>query len=258
MSELHILILSLIQGITEFLPISSSAHLILLPLLAGWRDQGLAIDVAAHMGSLLALLLYFRKDLSTYARNHSLWQWRSLHGFAAIGSIPVLAVGFLGHDFIAHHLREPVVIAAATILFGLVLWFADARRSHERSLHSLSLKDALWIGCAQTLALIPGASRSGVTMTAALMLGLTRQAAVRFSFALGGIAILAATAYESMKLWQIGMNAEWSEFAATILLSCASAIVTLHLFLRFLDRIGMLPFIIYRLVLGCALLWLCT
>ena len=202
----QLIILALIQGITEFLPVSSSAHLILVPLLTDWQDQGLAIDVAAHLGSLFAVVLYFRKDISRvlFAGINSIIKKDTsdtdskLFWYLVLASIPVLAFGFLLRDSVSTYLRDPLIIAAASIAFGLLLWYADVAGKRVRQINSIQLKDAIIIGLAQALALIPGTSRSGITMTAALMLGLDRQSAARFSFLMAVPIILAAGTYESL------------------------------------------------------------
>ncbi len=262
MDLLQLIFLALVQGITEFLPVSSSAHLILVPLLTDWQDQGLAIDVAAHLGSLLAVVFYFRKDIARilFAGIDSI-QHRKLTShdsrlfwYLALASIPVLALGFLLRDVISTSLRDPLIIAAASIGFGLLLWYADVQGKRIRTINTVNMKDAVIIGLAQALALIPGTSRSGITMTAGLLLGLDRDSSARFSFLMAVPIILAASAYESLKLIQSGLTVELTNFIITALLSAISAFIAIHLFLRFLDKIGMLPFVIYRVLLGIVLI----
>ena len=262
MDLIQIIILALIQGITEFLPVSSSAHLILVPLLTEWQDQGLAIDVAAHFGSLFAVVFYFRKDISRilFAGINSIIKKdiseidSKLFWYLAIASIPVLVSGFLLHDFVSTYLRDPLIIAAASIVFGLLLWFADVTGKRIRQINSIRLRDAIIIGLAQALALVPGTSRSGITMTAALMLGLDRTSAARFSFLMAVPIILAAGAYESLKLIQMGIAVDINNFLITTFLSAISALLSIYVFMKFLDKIGMLPFVIYRVVLGVVLI----
>ena len=148
------------------------------------------------------------------------------------------------------------MIAATTILFGLLLWFADAKRTESRKNRDLNLKDVLIIGCAQALALIPGTSRSGITITAGLMLGLTRQSAARFSFYLSAPLIMAAGAYKGLELYQNGDQAVWSAVLVGTAVAAISAYACIHWFLKILDRVGMLPFVIYRMILGATLLGL--
>jgi len=256
----QIVVLSVVQGLTEFLPISSSAHLILVPALTQWSDQGLAFDVAVHVGTLLAVLAYFREDLLRMTRDwlgsfHSeLTPDARLAWGVLIGTVPAALTGLLFNDFIEEHLRSPLVIATTTIVFGLLLWWADARGRRTRNEHGVSWKDVVVIGCAQALALIPGTSRSGVTMTAGLAMGLTRKAAARFSFLLSIPIILLAGGYQSLALATQPEPANWGVMLAGIVLSGVSAYLCIHYFLKLLDRMGMFPFVVYRLVLGGFLL----
>jgi len=253
----------LLQGLTEFLPISSSAHLILLPLLAEWQDQGLALDVAAHCGTLIAVVIYFRKELKNIIANGvTSVPWHDnnidarLFWLLLFATIPVSVVGFLGHDFISEYFRDPLIIAIATIFFGLLLWWADVKGERIRDNETLCLKDIIWIGLAQTLALIPGTSRSGITITAGLILGLNRRAAARFSFLLSIPVIFLAGSYETLSLIRGGHTTDVISFAIVFIFSWFAALVTISLFLRFVEKTGMLPFVIYRLLLGTILLYL--
>ena len=264
MDLIQLIILALIQGITEFLPVSSSAHLILVPLLTDWADQGLAIDVAAHFGSLFAVVFYLRKDISriliagvdSIAKRDVSDPDSKLFWYLAIASVPVLVAGFLLRDIVSTYLRDPLIIAYASIGFGLLLCYADVKGKRLRQINSINLRDAILIGLAQALALVPGTSRSGITMTAALMLGLDRTSAARFSFLMAVPIILAAGAYESLNLIQMNASVEMVNFIVTALLSAVSALLAIHYFLRFLDKIGMLPYVIYRVVVGVVLIFL--
>ncbi len=263
MTFIQLVVLALIQGLTEFLPISSSAHLVLVPVLTGWPDQGLAFDVAIHIGTLVAVIYYFR-DL--------LWQmvtaWVNSLGdgpqttesrlawAVILGSLPVLLIGFLFAGLIEANLRSPVVIAIATIVFGLLLWWSDIAGKRERNSEAIVWKDALIIGLAQVIALVPGVSRSGVTMMAGLALGLTRQAAAQFSFLLSVPVILLAGGYETYQLVLHPGTVDWSVLITAILISGVTAYLCIGVFLNLLNRIGFLPFVIYRLILGAVLLWL--
>jgi len=259
---IQLIILALIQGITEFLPVSSSAHLILVPLLTAWQDQGLAIDVAAHLGSLFAVVFYFRKDISriliagidSIVKQDISGTDSKLFWYLVIASVPVLVAGFLFRDIVSTYLRDPLIIAAASIVFGLLLWFADVKGKRLRQLNSINMRDAILIGLAQALALVPGTSRSGITMTAALMLGLDRISAARFSFLMAVPIIFVAGGYESLKLIQMSADVDIVNFIVTAFLSAISALLAIHYFLQFLDKIGMLPFVIYRVVLGIVLI----
>lgn len=258
----HIVMLALVQGLTEFLPISSSAHLVLVPLVSDWPDQGLAFDVAVHVGTLAAVLWYFRREVWTMARDwgRSCRQGRPtgesrLAWAVILGSIPVAVAGLLLGDLVDTVLRSPLVIAGATIGFGLLLGWADLAGRRQRDEHTLGWRDVLWIGLAQALALIPGTSRSGITMTAGLFLGLTRAAAARFSFLLSIPAILMAGGYKTLQLVQSPAPVDWSALGLGVVLAGLSAYACIHLFLRWLERIGMMPFVIYRLLLGLLLLY---
>lgn len=170
--------------------------------------------------------------------------------------MPVLVFGFLLHDVISSYLRDPLIIAFASIVFGLLLWYADSVSKQVRQINSIGLRDAIIIGLAQVLALVPGTSRSGITMAAALMLGLDRQSAARFSFLMAVPIILVAGLYESLKLIQMNASVDLNNFIITVVLSAVSALLAIHLFLKFLDKVGMLPFVIYRLVLGLVLVYI--
>jgi len=259
---LHFILLGLIQGLTEFLPVSSSAHLILLPLITDWQDQGLVLDVAAHFGTLIAVVIYFHRDLKDIVSagfKSVPWQDNDLNArlfwFLIFATIPVSMVGFFGHNLIANYFRDPLIIAIATILFGLLLWWSDAKGKHDRDNNDLSLIDIIWIGLAQILALIPGTSRSGITMTAGLILGFNRKTAARFSFLLSIPVIFLSGCYETFALIRKGSEADPISFAIVLFVSWFVAWLTIELFLRFVERTGMLPYVIYRLFLGSALLY---
>ena len=257
MDFIQIFILAVVQGLTEFLPVSSSAHLILVPILSGWEDQGLAFDVAVHVGTLCAVVLYFRKEL--ISMTHAWIASVMGRGFSAeaklawavlFGTIPVGLAGLLFKDFIAENLRTPYVLASATLVFALFLWWADKMSRHQRDEYSITWKDVLFIGAAQALALIPGTSRSGATMTAALMMGLTRQAAARFSFLLSIPVIVLAGGLATRDYLQQATLDDMQPLLLGALLSGVSAYFCIHYFLKLLERIGMLPFVIYRIVLA--------
>lgn len=254
-------VLALVQGLTEFLPISSSAHLILVPQLLGWPDQGLIFDVAVHLGTLLAVLVYFYREVTDIACS---WAG-SLFGhprssvdahlgwMIIIATVPVVVAGFFLEDFVATQLRSPLVIATATAVFGIVLWLADLRRKKVTDEHNIGFVIALFIGCAQVLALIPGTSRSGITMTAGLYLGLSRETAARFSFLISMPTIAGAAILESGKLIESPAPVPWLAMIVGLVLSAASAYLCIRLFLGMIERIGMLPFMLYRLALAAVL-----
>lgn len=260
MDTLHAIVLALVQGLTEFLPISSSAHLILVPVLFGWEDQGLAFDVAVHLGTLTAVVTYFRRELHGMAvswfdslRTRNPDQEAMLAWAVLLGTIPLGLAGLLFHDVIASHLRSPLVIASTTILFGLALWYADVKGVQTRCEYRMGAWRVAAVACAQVLALIPGTSRSGATITAGLLVGLDRKAAARFSFLLSVPAIAMAALYETKNLFEATNHVDWASMGIGVTLSAFSAYLCIHYFLKLLDRVGMLPFVIYRLILGVVL-----
>ncbi|MFN4262650.1 MAG: undecaprenyl-diphosphate phosphatase [Thioalkalivibrionaceae bacterium] len=273
MSWLQVWVLALVQGLTEFLPISSAAHLILVPILTAWEDQGLAFDVAIHVGTLVAIVAYFRREVIVvtqgwFGQFSQLREWRAgrpaqisreaMLGWAVIlGTIPAGLAGLLFSGAIELHLRDAIVIAVTSIVFGLLLLYADLRARGARSEYELRWIDIVLIGLAQALALIPGTSRSGATMTAALLLGFSRTAAARYSFLLAIPIIALAGAYQTVKL--LGAPPEtvrWDQLALGAVVAGVSAWLAVHYFLRFIERIGMWPFVVYRIALGVVLLWL--
>lgn len=263
MDLFQIIALALLQGLTEFLPISSSAHLILLPIITGWQDQGLAFDVAVHVGTLSAVIIYFRHTLYTLLID---WiqsvQQRQLVGDSRLawavllGTIPVGLAGLAFSDAIEGSLRSPMVIATTTIIFGLLLGWADWQGKQQRNEHQLTWKDVLIVGIAQAIALIPGTSRSGITMTAGLILGLNREAAARFSFLLSIPVIFLAGGLKTIELVQAGVETDWFAIISGAAVSAISAYLCIHIFLKLLEKIGMWPFVIYRLILGVILILL--
>lgn len=257
---IHTIILALIQGLTEFLPISSSAHLILPSQLLGWEDQGLAFDVGVHVGTLCAVVIYFRTEVLTIAKAStlSLFGQRSseakLGWLVVLATLPAILAGLLLGDFIDQYGRSILVIAATTLIFGVLLGWADATNRATKKMESLGIPEALVIGIAQAIALIPGTSRSGITITAALALGYQRQSAARFSFLLSIPVILGAGTLKTLDLVKQGADAPWMMVGVGALIAALSAWACIHLFLSWLDRIGMRPFVIYRLLLGVGLL----
>lgn len=256
-------IIALIQGITEFLPISSSAHLLFPSLLLGWPDQGLTFDVAVHLGSLLAVIIYLRKDLIGMVTG--VWQWQqekrlnhqaTLALMLILATLPAVFFGLVLKGWITANARELWVVAVTTLAFGLLLGFADWRSRRQDPMAVMSWRHALCIGLAQALALLPGTSRSGITMTAALMLGYSREAAARFSFLMSIPIILAAASLMSLELAIGSVTIEWAPMLMAFLVSFASAWLCILLFMQVLSRIGMWPFVVYRILLGGGLCWL--
>ena len=254
-------VLALIQGLSEFLPVSSSAHLILPAQILNWSDQGLAFDVAVHLGTLLAVMMYFRNELLAMASD--ILSWRHVTDIAAsevfalaVATLPAVTVGLLAADAIETHLRSVSVIAVTTVLFGFALGLADHRNRVRGSYReNMTLVHALCIGCAQALALIPGVSRSGITITCALFLGYTASAAARISFLLAIPVIAGAMAFIAPDLWRESSNIIWGpSLWSAVLISAVTAYVTIDAFLRWVARIGLMPFVYYRIGLGMLLL----
>ena len=252
------IVLALVQGLTEFLPISSSAHLVLVPRFLGWPDQGLSFDVAVHLGTLTAVIFYFRKELAAMI---SAWL-KSLAGKAShdpdaklawaviIATVPAGLAGLAFKDYVELYLRSPTIIAAATAVFGIALWLADLRKDRYRDEHQVTWKTALIIGAAQALALIPGTSRSGITITAGLALGLSREAAARFSFLMAIPIISLASILVVSELARSPESVDWMALGTGLLVSAGSAYLCIRVFLAAMNRITMLPFMIYRLILA--------
>ncbi len=257
--------LALLQGLTEFLPISSSAHLILLPELIGWADQGVGFDVAVHIGTLLAVVMFYRKDLKIIIRDwfksitgnpatmHSRLAWHVI-----IGTIPAVFAGllFVVIDDLSEQMRSPLIIATTTIVFGLLLWFSEAIAKELRRIKEIRWQDALVVGLFQALAFIPGTSRSGITITAGLLLGINREGAARFSFLLSIPIIILAGLSNGYKLFRSVEPVQWDMIAVGVVVSAVVAYLTIGWFLRLLDKVGLIPFVIYRLFLGVLLLYL--
>jgi undecaprenyl-diphosphatase len=263
MPVIHIIVLALIQGLTEFLPVSSSAHLILGGQVMGWEDQGLVFDVATHLGTLFAVLVYFRRDLQAMLmscigqqQDEVSRQHRSMMLFLGLASIPALFIGLAAHDLVEHYLRDVRVIAVTTIVFGLVLWWADLRGARSRELPDMNLRSAIWIGFAQVLALVPGVSRSGITITAGRFLGFTPDAAARFSFLLAIPIIGGVGVYGMYRVARGEDMMHWAQFGMAVVFAAIAGWVCIAAFLALLRRVGLLPFIIYRLALGAVLLWI--
>ncbi len=260
MEWLQLAALAIMQGLTEFLPISSSAHLILPSQLLGWPDQGLAFDVAVHVGSLTAVVAYFRHDLREImcawlrqVRGGAVTAESRLAWLLAVATVPVGLAGWFFDSFIETHLRSVTVIAGTTIVFAVLLGWADRKGARTGNLASLTLGAALVVGLAQALALIPGTSRSGITMTAGLALGLDRQSAARFSFLLAIPVIVLSGGYKALQL-TAAHAVPWGDLFLGAALSALTAWCCIRVFLAIIDRIGMMPFVWYRLLMGVLLL----
>jgi undecaprenyl-diphosphatase len=289
MTYTQAVVLALVQGLTEFLPISSSAHLVLVPYLFGWPDQGLGFDVATNTGTLLAVIVYLRRELAavTVAGLRSLTSGARGSGSPedartgaadedsgggavagrprlppearlawgiVLATVPVAVAGLLARDWVASAGRDPRVIAATSIGFGLLLWWADRAGARRRELDSVRLSDAAFVGLAQALALIPGTSRSGITITAGLARGFTREEAARFSFLLYvPVGVLAA----GLELWEFaGEGAPVAAIGPTLVgfaVAAVSAYLAIGALLAWVRRQSLTVFVVYRVLLGLAI-----
>lgn len=268
MTLFHLILVALVQGITEFLPISSSAHLILAPMVTGQPDQGPMIDMAVHVGTLFAVLLAFRREVSEafFGFFHLLrgrtdrWDAR-LALFLIVGTIPVVIVGFVFDlvgmmDWMRDPSRALAIIGWTTLIFGIALYIADQFAPQRRVLEEITLKDTILVGLAQAVALIPGTSRSGITMTAGRFLGLDRTSAARFSMLLAIPTIIAAGALGTKDIIETGNAQLGIDAIIAAGLSFVAALVAIKLFMRWIASASMTPFVVYRLILGVVLLWL--
>lgn len=272
MSFIHAIILAIVQGLTEFLPISSTAHLILFPWLLNWSDPGLAFDVALHAGTLVAILLYFLRDwlelslaglgvhfprrASTDQVKHS----RKMFWYLVAGTIPAAVIGYLFERRIEESLRKPIPIAGAMIAVGIIMWYAEYAGNLNRGLEQTSLGDSLAIGTAQAVALFPGVSRSGITIAEGLFRGMTRETAARFSFLLSAPVLAGAAVKELPKLMRLHHAGQLDVSVATLTASVAvSGLVgyaVIAFFLRYLQTRTLKIFIYYRIVFGIVILLL--
>ena len=262
MTWLQVVVLAIVQGLTEFLPISSSGHLVLVPAAAGWTDQGLAFDVAVHFGSLLAVCLFFRDDIFALlrgARGLMMLEQQTLEGRMAVaiglGTVPAALAGLAFGGWIEANLRSPAVIVGTLSGYAILMVIADRLGRRDRIIANVTLRDALVIGCAQALALVPGTSRSGVTISAGRMLGFGRRDAARFSFLLSVPVILLATVYEMGGLIMSDERVDWVQLWVAALVAAVVAYVSIEFFMRFVSRIGLLPFAVYRIVLAAVILY---
>jgi len=262
LTTLQIIILAIVQGLTEFLPISSSGHLVLVPYLFEWADQGLAFDVAVHVGSLAAVCIFFRKDIASLLSggvqvlggNVKTAEARMASAIV-LGTIPAALAGLLFAAWIEQNLRDPAVIVYTLAGYGILMAVADRYGRRERNISGVGFKDAFIIGCAQALALVPGTSRSGVTITAARILGFERQDAARFSFLLSAPVILLAAGYKFVEMIASDLSVEWGQLGLGVLVSCVVAYISIEFFMRVVTRIGLGPFAIYRLILAAVILY---
>jgi len=262
LTTLQIVILAIVQGLTEFLPISSSGHLVLAPYLFEWTDQGLAFDVAVHFGSLAAVCIFFRRDIlsllgggiQVLGGNVKTPESRMALAIA-MGTVPASIAGLMFASWIEANLRDPAVIVYTLAGYGILMALADRFGRRERNMADVGYKDAIIIGCAQALALVPGTSRSGVTITAARILGFERQDAARFSFLLSAPVILLAAGYKFVELISSDATVAWGQLGLGALVACIVAYISIEFFMRVVTRIGLAPFAIYRLILAAIILY---
>lgn len=254
---LQLAVLSLVQGITEFLPVSSSGHLVLTSNVLGWPDQGLEIDIAVHGGTLLAVIVYFRKDIARLMGGlfpgGGIGE-RRLLAMLALATVPVGLAGYVLHGAGTASLRDPSLIAWTTLGFGILLWIADRKGSASRTVEHLTWKGAMLIGLLQILALVPGTSRAGVTMTAARFLGYRRSDCATLSMLLSIPVIAAAVLLTAADIMAAGDAALTREALLAAAMAFASALVTIRLLMAWLQRASFTPFVIYRVALAAVLL----
>ncbi|MBI4455922.1 MAG: undecaprenyl-diphosphate phosphatase [Acidobacteria bacterium] len=269
---LQVIVLAIVQGLTELLPISSSAHLIIVPWLLGWQQLGLIFDVSLHVGTLLAILFYFRSDwisILQEARSLPQGKMRWSHSricILALGTLPAAIFGVFGKDFLETQMRTPLVIVVCLIGFGILMWIAQGVGAQTRQTDEVGATDGLWIGTFQMLALIPGVSRSGITITGGLFRNFRSWDAARISFLLSGPAIAGAGLVEAREAYHEYLKGPLSSdplmqqahpfglLLLGIFISALTGFFCIRFFLRYLQAGTLTPFVIYRLVLGVAIL----
>jgi len=258
----HVVVLALVQAATEFLPVSSSGHLGLVGFFLSWPYQGVTFDLALHAGTLAAVLIYYRNDLLRITRSclksgafddQDVLN-RRLGFVLVVGTIPAVIVGLAMGEAFANTLRTPMLIAVNLMVFGLFLWAADRFGAKSRVWSSIGWRDGLMIGLAQASALIPGVSRSGITMTVALALGMQRVDAARFSFLLSVPITIAACAHGALNLYRGDETFDFGAFLLGAMVAMIAGLACIHFLLGFLKRAGMLPFVVYRIALGVVVL----
>jgi len=258
----QLIVLAVVQGLTEFLPVSSSGHLVLMPSLFGWADQGLAFDVAVHFGSLIAVCVFFRYDIVALLRGARAILTGDVKGhnarmawYLGLATVPAALAGLLFAGWIAANLRDPIVVVVTLTTYGMIMALVDRLAPSGRNFTDVRIRDALLIGFAQALALIPGTSRSGVTITTGRLLGIARQDAARFSFLLSVPVILLASFYEAVILVTGDIQVAWDNLALAALISAIVAYFSIEFFMRVVSAIGLLPFAIYRVMLAGVIIY---
>lgn len=259
MDLIQIVALSIVQGITEFLPISSSAHLILISKLFGWQDQGILFDIYLHGGSLFAIIYAFRKEVSKLIQRAFSPYKQNLLLCLIVATLPVALVGFLGGDFIEQNFRSLEFLILTTFLFAIFLFIADRYGKKTNSIESIGLKDSFIVGMFQIFALMPGVSRSAITMIGALILSYSREDAARFSFLLSIPTLSAVLMGSSIEAIQSEETIDWSILILGGLISFSVSLLCINLFISFIQKIGFTPFVLYRIILSITLvgiLWI--
>ena len=250
----QLVVLSFLQGITEFLPISSSAHLIIIPKIFNWGSQGLLFDVSVHFGSLIAVTYYYFKNISSFKNIDNSVGYIDFKKII-IGSLPVLMIGFFFHDFIDHNLRTVEIIAITTILFAVPIIFLELTKNCKKNISEINNYDIFIIGLFQALALAPGTSRSAVIILAALLLGYNKKSAIIISIVLSFPVILLAMVYEVYAANGIFLNLlEFSYYLCAIFISFLTSYLVIKYFILYINRVGFIPYMIYRILLGIILL----
>ncbi|MBL7071647.1 MAG: undecaprenyl-diphosphatase UppP [Candidatus Omnitrophica bacterium] len=259
MTNVESVVLGVIQGITEFFPISSSGHLIVFPYLLGWQEHPLAFDIMLHFATFFAVLLYFRRDwinilregfLSIRERRIEGNEHRKLFWCIFLASIPTVIFGSMVAEGAEYYFRNPILVALMLGLFGVILYIAEARGKKNKSLKDITWQIALLIGFAQMFAIIPGVSRAGVTITAAIALGMNRDSSVRFSFLMGAPIIFAAGCYSMMGFAKMGGLLPPAVLIPGLISAFLSSMIAIHFLLRFVKRHSFTPFAVYRVVVS--------
>lgn len=256
MDFIQVVVLGLVQGLGEFLPISSSAHLVLVPWLMNWVYSGLTFDIALHVGTLIAVVAYFWKDwllLLSKGLTRPKEKEGRLFWYLVLATIPGAGIGFLLEKIAETVFRNPVLIACMLILLGIILYVVDSRGNKQIDVEHLSLKTSFLIGLSQALAIIPGVSRSGVTMTTALALGMTREGAARFSFLLSAPIILGAAVTKIPELIANPAMID-AKFLTGMAVACVSGLLSIGFLLRYVQTKTFLPFVLYRFILGAVVI----
>ena len=257
MFELQYFLIGIIQGVTEFLPISSSGHLVLFAQLTNWEDQGLFTDIAVHFGTLFAVIIYLRKDIYYFFTN--IFQFKIFEDqiiFKIIlATLPAIILGYFIYDYVSLYFRSIQLIALSSIVFAIILFFADRVKMESKSWNKITYTEALVVGLFQVLAFIPGASRAGVTITGARLLGYDRVNAAKFSMILSIPIILASMTLSLINILNeeyVAVNLYQSFFAS--LVAFITALLSIMFLMRFIKKANFNIFIIYRIVLGIILL----